>query len=121
MTIPASQLTASLSPERKILTPIQGNDAETKPEGAVVTGAPGNRKNGISADQTKAALAEINHTLQMASVGVRFELDREADILVTKVVDEKSGELIRQMPSEEALRVSKALGKLQGLLVRDSA
>ena len=37
--------------------------------------------------------------------------------MVTKVIDVESGEVIRQMPSEEVVRFSKALGKLQGLLV----
>jgi flagellar protein FlaG len=64
-----------------------------------------------------AALAEINQTLRMASIGVQFEFDKEADTMIVKVVDVDSGELIRQMPSEEVVRISKALGKLQGLLV----
>ena len=67
--------------------------------------------------QLNSALAEINQTLKLASIGVQFEFDKEANTMVTKVMDVESGEVIRQMPSEEVVRFSKALGKLQGLLV----
>ena len=67
--------------------------------------------------QLNSALAEITQTLKLASIGVQFEFDKEANTMVTKVMDVESGEVIRQMPSEEVVRFSKALGKLQGLLV----
>ena len=70
--------------------------------------------------QERAALADINETLRMASIGVQFEFDKEADTMIVKVVDIESGELIRQMPSEEVVRISRALGKLQGLLVHQA-
>lgn len=67
--------------------------------------------------QGPAAMTEINQALQMAGVGVRFEFNQEAEKMITKVVDAASGEVIRQMPTEDVLRLSKALGKFQGLLV----
>lgn len=70
-----------------------------------------------TAIEKSEALDEINQSLKMTSIGVRFEFDKEADMLITKVVDVESGEMIRQMPSEEVVHISKALGKLQGLLV----
>lgn len=70
--------------------------------------------------QVQVALAEINHAMQMSAIGVRFEFDPKAEKMVTKVVDAASGELIHQMPSEEVLRMSRALDKLQGLLVHQA-
>ena len=70
-----------------------------------------------SSAQVSDAVAEINQSLKLASIGVQFEFDKEAHTMVTKVIDVESGEVIRQMPSEEVVRFSKALGKLQGLLV----
>ena len=44
------------------------------------------------------------------------------DTLIVKVIDKESGELIRQMPTEEAVRIAKVLqGKLPGLLVSHQA
>jgi flagellar protein FlaG len=71
-------------------------------------------------ERERSALAEINESLRMSSIGVQFEFDKEADTMVVKVVDVESGELIRQMPSEEVVRISRALGKLQGLLVHQA-
>ena len=67
--------------------------------------------------QTSSALDEVNKSLQMASIGVRFEFDKETHTMVTKVVDVETGEMIRQMPNEEAVHISKVLSQLQGLLV----
>ena len=70
-----------------------------------------------SSTQVSSAVAEINQSLRLASIGVQFEFDNEANTMLTKVVDVESGDVIRQMPSEEVVRISKAMGKLQGLLV----
>ena len=75
----------------------------------------------VTPQQASVALDEINQSLQLASIGVRFEFDKEARTMITKVVDVQSGEMIRQMPNEEVVRVSKMLGQLQGLLVSEKA
>lgn len=67
------------------------------------------------------AVREINDSMQGQSVGVRFEVDNDTDRLVVKVVDRQSGELIRQIPSEEVLRIAKLLGKVPGALMDQSA
>jgi flagellar protein FlaG len=71
------------------------------------------------AAQTDKAVGEINKTLHLSAVGVRFEVDPQTDRMIAKVVDADTGEVIRQMPSEVAIRISKALDKLQGLLLNE--
>ncbi len=46
-----------------------------------------------------------------------FRVDSETHEVVISVVDEKSGEVVRQIPPEEALRLAKALERVRGLLV----
>jgi len=82
-----------------------------------VAPVPGDKAAEATPTQAGAALAEINQSLQMALIGVQFEFDKEADTLIAKVVDVETGEVIRQMPSAEMVRMSKALDQLQGLLV----
>ena len=114
MTIPSSAVTAApwrdASPSAAAPSARAGASRDT----AVVTGA------APAPAQQRTALAEVNQTLRMASIGVQFEFDKEADKMIVKVVDVESGELIRQMPSEEVVRISRALGKLQGLLVHQA-
>jgi flagellar protein FlaG len=76
---------------------------------------------GPTAGEKSDALAEINQSLKMACIGVRFEFDKQANTLVTQVVDAESGELIRQMPSEEVVRIAKAMNSLKGLLFARAA
>lgn len=52
-----------------------------------------------------------------AAMGLRFQVDAETGKTIVSVVDQASGEVIRQMPSEEALAVAKALGKFEGAFV----
>jgi len=74
----------------------------------------------VTSIQARALLAEVNQSLQMASIGVRFEFDEEARTMITKVVDVQSGEMICQMPNEEVVRVLKMLSQLQGLLASET-
>ena len=55
------------------------------------------------------------------SPSLRIDIDKESRHVVTTVVDRDTGEVIRQVPSEEFLRVSRAMNKLQGLLVSQKA
>ena len=59
----------------------------------------------------------------VASVGseLNFSVDNDTGINVVKVLDSKTKEVIRQMPSREIIQLAQALDKVQGLLVRDKA
>ena len=56
-----------------------------------------------------------------SSSDVQFTVDDESGIRVIKVVDPETKEVIRQMPSKEAVEIAKALGKLQGMLIKQTA
>ncbi|MBP0619895.1 flagellar protein FlaG [Cupriavidus consociatus] len=71
--------------------------------------------------EASAAIGELVHALKMTSIGLRFEIDETTHRVITKVVDKESGELIRQMPTEEVLRIARAIDKLQGLFVSQAA
>ncbi len=71
--------------------------------------------------QVAEAVREANASLHSRAVGLRFEVDEDTDKLIVKVVDRESGELIRQIPSEEVVRIARVLGKAPGLLVSREA
>lgn len=52
---------------------------------------------------------------------ISFSIDENSGTRVVKVLDSESKEVIRQIPSEEAILLAQALDKLQGLFVRDKA
>lgn len=114
MTIPANAVTAAAW--RDAVPPPQASSGRA----GAAREVPAESRAAPAPERERSALAEINESLRMASIGVQFEFDKEADTMIVKVVDVESGELIRQMPSEEVVRISKALGKLQGLLVHQA-
>lgn len=119
MTIPANAVTTA--PSRDAVPSSTGLRRNAGLPAEPAATVQGEKKPESGPVQERAALAEINQTLRMASIGVQFEFDKEADTMIVKVVDVDSGELIRQMPSEEVVRISRALGRLQGLLVHQTA
>ena len=69
----------------------------------------------------KNAAKQINEFVQQFDRNVQFIVDEETGIDVVQVVDAQSKEVIRQMPTDEMLKVAKAMDKLQGLLIREKA
>jgi flagellar protein FlaG len=51
-----------------------------------------------------------------ASNSMRFKVDQESGKTVAELVD-PDGQVLRQMPTEEALDLAKAIGKYQGMFV----
>ena len=74
----------------------------------------------LAQSQVGQALESINKALQALSSNLEFTIDSDNRTIV-KVVDQQTNEIIRQMPSVEALEIYKALDKLQGLLLRQKA
>jgi flagellar protein FlaG len=66
-------------------------------------------------------LSKINEFLQARNSDVQFTVDKDTGMRVVKVVDHSTKEVIRQFPTEEAIKIAKALDSLQGLLIRQKA
>jgi len=52
--------------------------------------------------------------LAMRQYGLRFELSEFDSRVITQVVDRETGEVIRQIPAEEMLRIAEAFASDQG-------
>jgi len=75
----------------------------------------------VDAGQIEQAVKQINTELQTRSISLQFEVDAETDKVVVKVVDQANGVVIRQIPTEEVVRIAKVMGKAPGLLVNGQA
>lgn len=67
--------------------------------------------------QLSQALQSINKALQTSSSNLEFTVDDDTERTIVKVVDRQTGEIIRQMPSVEALEIAKALDRAAGKLI----
>jgi flagellar protein FlaG len=74
------------------------------------------------ADPLDDAISSINKSLQAAGQGVEFSIDDDSKRLVVKVIDQETREVLRQMPSLEALAIAKGLDRAKGgMLIRQEA
>ena len=71
--------------------------------------------------QVADAVKSINKTMQALSQNLEFSVDTDSNRTIVKVVDQQTNEVIRQMPTAEALEIAKALDRVQGLLIRQKA
>lgn len=60
-------------------------------------------------------------TLQPSMPAVQFAEDPESGKVIARVVNPDTGDLVRQIPSEDALALARALGRLQGVFVEQKA
>lgn len=70
-------------------------------------------------ERTKAAADKINEFIDSFTSDLQFTVDKDTERVVVKVVNRKSGDVIRQIPSEAALKIAKALDELKGLIIRE--
>ena len=75
----------------------------------------------VDSAKLKDAIKATNDFVKPISSSIEFSMDEDAGEMVVKVVDKATDEVIRQIPSEEMLDIAKALDKIQGLLIKQSA
>ena len=67
------------------------------------------------------AARQINDFLKSTSAGVEFSVDENSKKLVVRIVDSETGQVIRQIPSEEMLAISQSLDHVAGMLLEQKA
>lgn len=67
------------------------------------------------------AVKKLNEFVAPALQTVEFAIDEQSERMVVKVVDTATKKVLRQIPNEEVLSMSRTLDKLQGLVIRQTA
>jgi len=76
---------------------------------------------GESREQVEEAVATIQEFVQSVRRSINFAIDDGSGRVVVKVTDASSGDVIRQIPSEEALRLAENLSEVRSLLFKAEA
>jgi flagellar protein FlaG len=72
--------------------------------------------------QVTQAVNSINEAMRSMSRDLEFSVDEDTKETVVKIVDQKTKEVLRQIPSVEALAIAKAIDQAQqGLLIKQKA
>lgn len=66
----------------------------------------------VPAQSLRNAVAAVNESLSRNGSSLQFAIDRELDVAVVTMVDSSTGEVIRQIPSEEALAIARSIEEM---------
>lgn len=69
-----------------------------------------------SAEALKAAVADIEKFVQSVRRNLEFSIDEASGKVVVKVIASETGEVVRQLPSAEALKIADSLQNAHSLL-----
>lgn len=71
--------------------------------------------------QPEELLSQIKTITEDGLYSVQFENNQESNELIVKVIDRETNEVVRQIPPEELLELTKHLNELRGNLVETVA
>ncbi|MBI5741905.1 MAG: flagellar protein FlaG [Nitrospirae bacterium] len=67
--------------------------------------------------QVNEAVEQIENAARFLDRELRLEIEKDLNIMVVKIIDSKTEEIIRQIPPEELIELSKHAKDLKGLLI----
>jgi len=102
------------SPEVTLIQPTQSVLASGESEQAA------NESQNIETEVTKA-ISQIQIMMDLRNRSVSFTRDQETGTDIIKVIDDNTGDTIRQMPSEELLTFMKNLTRMLGTFLDEKA
>lgn len=109
---PSAPVANATSPTAQALQAYAPNAA--KPGTAEREPAAGREKN----EDLQRQLDEVMKDVQTS---LRFRVDDESNRVVVSVVDQESGDVIQQIPSEVALRIAQRMAELGSGMINESA
>ena len=87
------------------------------PQASIPKAAPSTVEN-RTVEQTTAAVAQqLESYLRSVGRSVQFSIDKQSGETVVSIRDAETGEMIRQIPSAEALRLAQTLGTQSNSLI----
>lgn len=72
-------------------------------------------------NQIRQTLEQINKVIPITNTRLVFEFDELGDPPVIKVIDKTSNELIREIPSQDLVKVAKAFSEMADNLIKAGA
>ena len=99
------------SPEGTALSDKQ--NAARAPASASIAG----REIGVA--KTEALVKELNSALEKVDGDYSVSVDNDTGMVVVRITDVETGELVKQVPPQQVLDVSMSVEKIIGLLVND--
>ncbi|MCF6783149.1 flagellar protein FlaG [Stutzerimonas stutzeri] len=90
-------------------------------DSAVADAALAEQPQAVSAESLGEAVASIKDFVQTIRRDLNFDLDDSSGKMVVKVTDRSTGDVVRQIPTEDALRLAENLEEARSLLFKAQA
>lgn len=94
---------------------------------AVETGRPSPSKVGPNSDATltleamresfRESVEAANERLSSRGTSISMAIDKETDTVIVQIKDQQSGDTVRQIPSQQALQISRNIERLTGIMI----
>jgi|GEM_PF-1590204 len=75
---------------------------------------------GLTQTQVEALVEQLNNAMQAYHTSLKFSVDASTKQIVITVMNDTTHEIIRQIPTEEALRIASHISQLLGILVDEA-
>ena len=72
-------------------------------------------------DDVVEAINSVEESLKIFTQKVNFSVDKDTGRYLIKVIDSESGDVIREIPPEKLLKISKQIKEILGLLFDEKA
>jgi len=70
-----------------------------------------------STEEIKKDLDAVNDQLKAMNRSIQFSIDNTTNEVIVKIVDQNTGEVIRQIPPENMVKIRDSLANMTGLIV----
>lgn len=116
------QPVVKLPSEKSTTTNSAESVRQNLPAGKAITPEP-------TSEEVKVAVEKLNTQIQSLQRELSFSVDEDSGRTVVKVIDSKTGDIVRQIPSDQVLRLARQLEailaevgeQVSGLLVEEQA
>jgi flagellar protein FlaG len=76
-----------------------------------------NKANSKNSDQLKDLAKKLSDFQKIVNVSFQYEILKNPNMIVIKMIDDNDGEVIKQIPPEAAVKLAKAIDELLGVFV----
>lgn len=115
-TLPKAETKSSQFVEINKDVDIKNNKAE-----AEVAPKPASKNDAEVKEKLEPLVTHMSEMMSMMRKGLAFKVDNHSGQSVVSVMDINTGDVIRQIPSEEALKLAEKLTEVTGLLMKTEA
>jgi len=90
--------------------------AVPQPDATPQTSSSNSAASAPSTQQVQEAAKLLERYVQPKANALQFSVDSSTGSTVVRVVDSSTGDLVRQIPSEEVIRIAESIDQFQGLM-----